>query len=58
MSGPNAYKEHLLYNEKKRNVKNIDFAFNPRQLFDPYKDFVDPYHPRKPRQNFDPRHKH
>ena len=35
MSGTNTYKEHLLYNEEKQNVKNNDIVFDPRQLFDP-----------------------
>ena len=51
MSGTNTYKEHLLYNEKKRNVKNIDIAFDTRQLCNTCKNFQ-----RHPRQNFDPRH--
>ena len=53
-SGTNTYKEHLLYNEKKWNVKKIDIVFDPRQLFDPCKDFMNSPHPR---QNFvNPRH--
>ena len=56
MSGTNTYKEHLLYNEKKRNVKNIDIVFDPRQFFDTYKNFMDPCQPRHQRQILDPRH--
>ena len=52
MSGANTNKEHLQYNEKSRNVKNI--VFDPRQLFDPCKSFMDLRHPRYPRQHFDP----
>ena len=29
MSGTNTCKEHLLQNEKKQNIKNIDTVFNP-----------------------------
>ena len=50
------YKEHLLYNEKERSTINTDIVFDPRQLFDPYKHFIDPRHPRQPPQNFDTRH--
>ena len=54
MSGTNTYKEHLLYNENKRNAKNIDIVFDSRQLFDSYKYFTGAHHPR---ENFmDPRH--
>ena len=56
MSGMNTYKEHLLYNEKKRNVKNIDIIFDPRQFFDTCKNFMDPCQPRHPSQIMDPRH--
>ena len=34
MLSANTYKENLLYNEKKWNIKNIDMIFGPRQLFD------------------------
>ena len=44
MSGTNKYKEHLLYNENERNVKNIDIAFDSHQPFHPYKHFMDPRH--------------
>ena len=53
MSGMNTYKEHLQYNEKERNVKNV--VFDPRQLFDRCQNFVDSRHPCHPRQNFDGR---
>ena len=35
LSERNTCKEHLLYNENELNAKNIDIAFDPRQLFDP-----------------------
>ena len=58
MPGINAYKEHLQYIEKERNVKNIDLYLH--QLFDPCQKFMNPRHPRQnfdPRQNFmDPNH--
>ena len=54
LSERNTCKEHLLYNENELNAKNIDIAFDPRQLFDPEKYFINPSHPR---QNFiDPRY--
>ena len=34
MLSANTYKENLLYNEKKWNIKNINMIFGPRQLFD------------------------
>ena len=56
----------MLYNEKERNAKNINIAFDSRQLFDSYKRFMDPRHahqnfreqchPHYPRQNFNPSH--
>ena len=48
------YREHLLYYEKKRNVNNNDIVFDPRQIFNPYKNFMDSCHPCHPWQNFDP----
>lgn len=49
MSGANTYKDHLQYNKKERNVKNIVFVFDQCQ------NFMDPHLPRHPRRNFDPR---
>ena len=51
----NVTREYILetlYNEKEWKVKNIDIAFDPYQLFDQCKDFMDPRHRR---QSFDPR---
>ena len=52
MSETNTYKEHLQYNEKELNVKNI--VFDPRQLFETCQNFTVPHYLR---QNFmEPRH--
>ena len=51
----NVTREYILetlYNEKEWNEKNIDIAFDPYQLFDQCRGFMDPRHPR---QSFDPR---
>ena len=45
ISGRNTFKEHLVYNEKERNVKNINIAFEPHQMFDQCKNFIDPFTP-------------
>ena len=57
MSGMNTYKEHLLYNEKEQNVKNINTFFEARQLFDPCKNFMGLQHPSPlhQHQSFDSR---
>ena len=52
MNIKSTYKKYLLYNEKEQNVKNINIVFEPRQLFDLCKNFMDLCHPRHPRQNF------
>ena len=44
MPGTNTLEEHLQYNEKKRNVKNI--VFDTDKLFHPCQDFMDPRHPQ------------
>ena len=44
MSGTNAYKEHLLYDENERSAKNIDIGSDSCQLFHPYKHFMGPRH--------------
>ena len=43
MPGTNTCKEHLQFNEKERNIKNL--VFDPRQLFKASKKFLDPRHP-------------
>ena len=45
----NTSKEQLLYNVKKRNFKNIEFVFDPHQLFNTWKTFMNPRHLRHPR---------
>ena len=50
ISGTNPYKEHLHYNEKEQNIKNI--VFDPRQLFDPCQTFMDSSNPHYLRQNY------
>ena len=55
MNEKNTLKEHLQYNEKEKNVKNI--VFYPCQVFNPCQNFVESHHPRNPCQDFmDPRH--
>ena len=53
MAEANTYEEHLHYNEKKENIKNI--AFDPRWIFEPFKKFVDPCHKATPTLKFLPR---
>lgn len=49
------YKEYLRRNEKEQNELNV--AFDPRQMFNLCKNFMDLHHPPHQRQNFiDPRH--
>ena len=55
MSGTNTYKEHLLYNEQELNYKNINIVFDPRQLFDPSRYFMEFGHPLHPHYLFYPR---
>ena len=50
-SGANIYKENLQYYEKERNVNDI--IFEPRKLFDPCQNFMEPRNPRDLRKNFD-----
>ena len=48
------YQEHLQYNEKKGNIKNI--TLDRRQLFSPCQSFMGQRYPCHSRQNFDPHH--
>ena len=61
-SGTNTYKEHLLYNEKKWNVKKIDIVFDPPtfRLMQRFYELTPPtpksYKPSPPTPKFDPYH--
>ena len=50
----NTYKEHLQYNEKEQNLKNI--AFDLPKFFNPYQNIMGPCYACQPHQNFNPCH--